>query len=180
MAMKEILTVIGDPIAHSLSPLIHQTIYDTEGIDAAYVPVKVSRGGLPAYLEAADTFCVKGFNATMPHKKDILPLLVELDPEVRRFGSANTLKRVKGGYKGYTTDGPGLKRSLEDEGIFFEGRRILVLGAGGVAPTVTVTAALAGADSALIRASISALMRRICSSWSACFLRPASAFCCWI
>ena len=150
MAMKEILGVIGDPIAHSLSPLIHQTIYDTEGIDAAYVPVKVSRGGLPEYLRAAETFDVKGFNATMPHKQDILPLLKELDPEAKHFGSANTLRKIEGGYKGYTTDGPGLKRALEEEGIFFEGRRILVLGAGGVTPTVTVTAALAGADAMTI------------------------------
>jgi len=150
MAMKEILAVIGDPIAHSLSPLIHQTIYNAEGINAAYVPVKVSRGGLSEYLAAAKTFDVKGFNATMPHKQDILPLLKEMDPEAKRFGSANTIKKIAGGYKGYTTDGSGLQRSLEEEGIFFKGRRILVLGAGGVTPTVTVTAALAGADSMTI------------------------------
>ncbi len=150
MVAPSLLAVIGDPIAHSLSPLIHQTIYEQEGIAAAYLPVRVARGGLPAFLQAAGTFDVKGFNATMPHKQVILPYLKGLDPEARRFGSANTLKRVEGGYMGYTTDGPGLKRALEEGGISFYGRRILVLGAGGVTPTVAVTAALAGAQAMTI------------------------------
>lgn len=150
MVISSLLAVIGDPIAHSLSPMIHQTIYQQEGIDAAYLPVRVERGGLPAFLQAADTFSVKGFNATMPHKQDVLPYLKALDPEAKRFGSANTLKRVEGGYMGYTTDGPGLKRALEEEGISFYGRRILIVGAGGVTPTVTVTAALAGAQTMTI------------------------------
>ncbi|MGI6200234.1 MAG: shikimate dehydrogenase family protein [Christensenellales bacterium] len=144
--VKTALGLIGDPVDHSLSPLIHHTLYAAEGREAVYLPIHVRRGELPTLLRAADMLSLAGFNATMPHKRDILPLLGSLDESAARFESANTMRRMPDGtYRGYTTDGPGLSRSLAEAGLGFRGRRVLILGAGGVSPTVALTACFEGA-----------------------------------
>ena len=86
------LAVIGDPIDHSLSPLVHSTILKNLGIDYEYEKVQVKKGELESFLEYAKEKKFDGFNLTMPHKVDILPYLWEIDEETERYGAVNTVK----------------------------------------------------------------------------------------
>ncbi|HIX42671.1 MAG TPA: shikimate dehydrogenase [Candidatus Kurthia intestinigallinarum] len=131
--MKKWYAVIGNPIEHSLSPLMHNTWMTVEERDAAYLPLHV----LPENLEQAFTgmkvLGISGFNITIPHKETILPLLDELDPLAKKMGAVNTVVRLENGqYKGYNTDGLGFVKSLEDAvGTQHKNKRLLIIGAGG-------------------------------------------------
>lgn len=131
--MKKWYAVIGNPIEHSLSPLMHNTWMTEEERDAAYLPLHV----LPENLEQAFTgmkvLGISGFNITIPHKETIIPLLDELDPLAKKMGAVNTVVRLENGqYKGYNTDGLGFVKSLEDAvGTQHKDKRVLVIGAGG-------------------------------------------------
>ncbi len=131
--MKKWYAVIGNPIEHSLSPLMHNTWMTVEERDAAYLPLHV----LPENLEQAFTgmkvLGISGFNITIPHKETILPLLDELDPLAKKMGAVNTVVRLENGqYKGYNTDGLGFVKSLEDAvGTQHKNKRVLIIGAGG-------------------------------------------------
>lgn len=131
--MKKWYAVIGNPIEHSLSPLMHNTWMTEEARDAAYLPLHV----LPENLEQAFTgmkiLGISGFNITIPHKETIIPLLDELDPLAKKMGAVNTVVRLEDGrYKGYNTDGLGFVKSLEDAvGTQHKDKRVLVIGAGG-------------------------------------------------
>lgn len=131
--MKKWYAVIGNPIEHSLSPLMHNTWMTVEERDAAYLPLHV----LPENLEQAFTgmkvLGISGFNITIPHKETILPLLDELDPLAKKMGAVNTVVRLENGqYKGYNTDGLGFVKSLEDAvGTQHKNNRLLIIGAGG-------------------------------------------------
>ena len=85
------LQVIGDPVLHSKSPLLHAAMLAELGLDVPYAPRVVRRGELPQYLARARENGVTGFNATMPHKEDLLPLLDGIDPAARAVGAVNTV-----------------------------------------------------------------------------------------
>ena len=131
--MKKWYAVIGNPIEHSLSPLMHNTWMTVEERDATYLPLHV----LPENLEQAFTgmkvLGISGFNITIPHKETVLPLLDELDPLAKKMGAVNTVVRLENGqYKGYNTDGLGFVKSLEDAvGTQHKNKRLLIIGAGG-------------------------------------------------
>ena len=141
-----LLGVIGDPIAHTLSPLLQNTLIREMGRDQLYLALRVPRGGLPDFLQAARTLNFQGFNLTMPHKVDILPLLDDMTPAARRAGSVNTVRLREGRLEGHSTDGAGFHASLRALGGDFPGRRVAILGAGGAARAIAVTAADAGAE----------------------------------
>ncbi len=140
-----LLAVIGDPIAHSLSPLLHNTMIAEVGGEDLYLAVRVPGGGLPAFLAAAETIGIEGFNLTMPHKEAIVPYLSRMTEEARRAGSVNTVRRRAGALEGHSTDGMGFRRALQDLGYDFPGQRVTILGAGGAARSVAMTAVDSGA-----------------------------------
>ena len=140
-----LLAVIGDPVAHSLSPLLHNTMIRELGRDDLYLAVPVKRGDLPAFLQAARTIGIGGFNLTMPHKEDVIPYLTDMTPEARRAGSVNSVRIRDGRLEGHSTDGMGFRRALQDLGWDFPGRIVTILGAGGAARAVAMTAADSGA-----------------------------------
>lgn len=129
------LEVIGDPVLHSLSPRIHGAMLRALGRDIPYTAHVVARGELPGYLAWAEENGVTGFNATMPHKEDLLPLLDGLDADAARFGAVNTVCRRGDKWIGCNTDGVGCLAALEDAGMW-PAERILILGAGGAARAV--------------------------------------------
>lgn len=140
------LCVIGDPVAHSKSPLIQNTMIKTLGLDYVYLCQPVPRGQCAQWLECAKFAGYAGFNATMPHKEELVPLLDELDEDARLIGAVNTVCIREGKTYGYNTDGEGFLRALADEGIQPAGKRVMVLGAGGAAKAVCLKLARAGAD----------------------------------
>lgn len=140
------LCVIGDPVLHSLSPALHNTMLQALGLNYIYLCQPVPRGKCAAWLESARLAGYAGFNATMPHKEELLPLMDELDEDARLIGAVNTVCLRDGRACGYNTDGEGFLRSLADEGIRPAGLRVLVLGAGGAAKAVCLKLAQAGAE----------------------------------
>ena len=140
------LAVIGDPIEHSLSPLIQQAMLDELGLNAAYERILVSAGSVAAWLPAAPDLNLAGFNATMPHKTDLVPLMDTLSEDARMYRSVNTVVIREGRFHGHNTDGAGFLRSLHEEGIQPEGRRVAVYGAGGAARAVVLKLAAEDAD----------------------------------
>lgn len=144
------LCVIGDPVLHSKSPLIQNTMISALGLDYIYLCHPVSREHLPAWLSAAKRMGYAGFNATMPHKEDLVPLMDELNEDAMRCGSVNTVCIKNDRLYGYSTDGKGFLQALADQGVAPEGKRVVLLGAGGAAKAVALTLAAAGVTSLMV------------------------------
>lgn len=130
--------LIGNPVEHTLSPLIHNTLSELLGKNLVYVPFLVQAEELENAVKGAYALGIEGLNVTVPHKERVLPYLKEVDGLAERIGAVNTLVRCDGGYKGYNTDMPGLYRAMAGDGVCVEGEQVLILGAGGVARAVAV------------------------------------------
>ena len=138
--------LIGNPVEHTLSPIIHNTLAEMFGHNLVYVPFPVETGRLGAAVEGAAALQLLGLNVTVPYKSEVIPFLQEVDPLAAAIGAVNTLVSINGGYKGYNTDMEGLYRAMETEGIRIDGEEILLLGAGGVSRAVAYLCAVKGAE----------------------------------
>jgi 3-dehydroquinate dehydratase/shikimate dehydrogenase len=140
----EVFGVIGDPVAHSLSPLIHNAAFRELGFNAVYVPFRVPRGELEPFLKGFDRFPVKGYSVTIPHKEAALVQAKYPDTASSIVGAANTLVRTPDGFAAFNTDYEAardsiLARMAAEPGTgsaMLDGRTVMVLGAGGVARAV--------------------------------------------
>lgn len=146
--------VIGDPIGHTLSPRIHNAVFAALGVREHYRGIHVPRGALGTFMQSLGTSGIKGFNVTMPHKRDIIPYLDEIDEEARLCGAVNTVVVRDGKSRGYNTDMDGLLASIRDCGHEMRGNRVLILGAGGAASAIARKAAMENA------AEVTVLARR--------------------
>lgn len=138
------LAVIGDPIAHSKSPQMHNPALRACGMDAQYIRVQVPAGGV---TRAFRLFAERGFvgvNVTIPHKFEALDAVDVLEPEARQLGAVNTVAIRDGKLHGFNSDGPGFLRSVKEAfGVEVRDLRVMILGAGGGAGrAVTVQCAL--------------------------------------
>ena len=147
--MKQ-LFVIGDPVAHSLSPLLHQAMIDQTGTAYRYDVRTIRPEELPAFVRWAKDGGCAGFNVTMPHKEAILPLLDEVDTTAASCGAVNTVCIREGRAIGHNTDGTGFLDSLAGQGFYPQGRTVLLLGAGGAAKAVGHALATAGAGRIIV------------------------------
>ena len=147
--MKQ-LFVIGDPVAHSLSLLLHQAMIDQTGAAYRYDVRTVRPEELPAFVRWAKDGGCAGFNVTMPHKEAILPLLDEVDTTAASCGAVNTVCIREGRAIGHNTDGTGFLDSLAGQGFYPQGRTVLLLGAGGAAKAVGHALAAAGAGRVIV------------------------------
>lgn len=128
--------LIGCPVEHTLSPIIHNTIAKDMGYNLVYVPFHVEKDQVEEAIKGAYALNIKGLNVTVPHKSAVIPFLKEIDPLAEKIGAVNTLVRVDGGYKGYNTDMTGLKRAMEKQNITIEDKDVILLGAGGASRAV--------------------------------------------
>lgn len=142
--------IIAYPVAHSLSPMMHNFYAEQMGIDFAYVPFQVPEDEVEAAVKGAYALNLAGLNVTVPHKQRVIPYLKELDPAAQAIGAVNTLVRIPGGYKGYNTDAPGLFRAMTEAGMRIEGADCLILGAGGAAKAAAFVLGSRGAASAVV------------------------------
>jgi len=141
--------VIGDPIGHSRSPLMHNAAFRALGIDADYTAIHVTREGLSDFLRSA-RMSLNGFNITVPHKNAVIPFLDGITPRAALAGSVNTVSVRDGKLFGDTTDGTGLERAvLEVFGLPLKGANVCILGCGGVVRALVFH--LADAECARIR-----------------------------
>ena len=141
--------VIGWPVEHSLSPAMHNAVYEELGLDWAYVPLAVEDEiGLRRVVAAIRSLPFVGFNITMPYKAAVLELCDEVATAARMAGAVNTVHCADGRLVGYNTDGRGLLEALEDgAGFSAEGKRVVLLGAGGAAGAAIVAFILGRAAS---------------------------------
>lgn len=128
--------LIGNPVEHTLSPLIHNTLAKKLSHNLVYVPFHVDEGKIQAAVEGAYALNLLGLNVTVPYKSQVMEGLIQIDELAEKIGAVNTLVRMEGGFKGYNTDMPGLYRAMSSEGIQIEGQEIILLGAGGAARAV--------------------------------------------
>jgi 3-dehydroquinate dehydratase/shikimate dehydrogenase len=129
-----IAAVIGDPIGHSKSPLIHNRALAAAGIDGVYVAFRVPPDALDAFVDAARAFGFRGLSVTIPHKEAVQKHVTRLDRSAATIGAVNTLVfEPDGSTAGYNTDEPGALDSIEAAAGSVRGRRAFVLGAGGAA-----------------------------------------------
>ena len=128
--------LIGNPVEHTMSPAIHNTLAERCGHNLVYVPFLVEEGKVSEAVKGAYALNILGMNVTVPYKSEVIESLVEVDELAAQIGAVNTLVRTEGGYKGYNTDMSGLHRAMASEGIRIEGEEIILLGAGGAARAV--------------------------------------------
>jgi len=139
--------VIGNPLAHTLSPAMHNAAYEVLGLDWVYVPLRVEdEAGLRRLLAAAPSLSLVGVNITMPYKQAVLDLCDQVAAAAHMAGAVNTIHCVEGRLVGYNTDGRGLLEALESEaGFSATGTEVVILGSGGAAGAAFVAFILAKA-----------------------------------
>lgn len=144
--------VIGDPIAQSLSPKLHNGLFEATGIDALYLPIEVKTADLGRLVQGFRVMNYGGFNITKPHKLEIIQYLDELDPLAQKIGAVNTVVNRDGKLIGYNTDGFGFIKSIEKKlaGKPKEALTILMLGCGGAVKSVAMALAEWGVKKVLI------------------------------
>lgn len=138
--MKKIYGVMGDPIAHSMSPDIHNDAFEKENIEAVYHHFHVTKEGLNDAVKGMKALGIEGFNITIPHKTSIIPFLDEVDELALAIGAVNTVVNKNGRFIGYNTDGKGFFKALCDEiSGDIKAKKTLVIGAGGAARAIYFT-----------------------------------------
>ena len=130
--------VIGDPIEHSLSPVFQNAALRKEGIDAVYLAARVEPGNLEHAVRGLSNLGCIGLNVTMPHKVPIVGFMDELDETAKSAGAVNTVKNFGGKLVGYNTDCAGVEEALLRAGLRENGKKAVVLGAGGAARAACV------------------------------------------
>ena len=129
--------LMANPVEHTLSPLIHNTVSEKLGVNMAYVPFKPEKEGLADAVKGAYALNILGLNVSVPYKSQVIESLKEIDPMAEAIGAVNTLVCIEGGYKGYNTDILGLKRAMQLEKVALKDKPVVILGAGGVSKAVT-------------------------------------------
>ncbi|GAH40910.1 unnamed protein product, partial [marine sediment metagenome] len=137
--------VIGDPIEHTMSPVMHNAAFRELGIDYLYLPFRVSKGESGKAVEGMRALNIRGLNVTIPHKVDIIPFLDKLDPLAEKIGAVNTIVNDNGVLTGYNTDATGFLQALLERGVEPKGKNTVVLGAGGASRAISFVLAERGA-----------------------------------
>jgi len=158
--------VIGFPVRHSLSPLLHNTAFAAMGLDWSYLAFEVPPGALDRAVAGAAALGLRGLSVTMPHKDAAARLATRRSRQVRRLGAANTLRFDEGAIVAESYDGDGLLDDLRDGGFDPAGRRCGVIGAGGAARAAVLALAEAGAHEVVV------VNRTVAAAWRAGALAP--------
>ena len=136
----DVYAVIGDPIAHSHSPLIHNAAFRALEMNAVYLPMRIRSEHLEAFLADAPRMGIRGLSITIPHKEAVAEKLMQVDRVIAGIGAANTLIFSPTGMVGYNTDSRAAIDSLEmrlpEQEDVLKGKTVLILGAGGAAKAV--------------------------------------------
>jgi shikimate dehydrogenase len=135
----KIVGVIGHPIKHSFSPMMHNYAFDKLELGYVYLPFDISTVGLQDSLKGMVALGIKGFNVTIPHKERIIEYLDELSDSAKIVGAVNTVVNDNGTLIGYNTDVNGIVNTLAEYKENINGKTVSVLGAGGAARSVIYT-----------------------------------------
>ncbi len=125
--------VVGSPLGHTLSPVMHNTAFEVTGLNSVYLAFETR--DLEGCMHAMRALCIRGMSVTLPFKSTVIPYLDELDPLAEDIGAVNTIVNDEGGLTGYNTDASGALKAIE-ESTSLSGRRCLLIGAGGAAHAI--------------------------------------------
>lgn len=148
----ELYGVVGYPLGHSLSPIMHNTAFQVSRLNAVYLAFETK--GIDDCLRGMKALGIKGLSVTLPFKSRVIPLLDDVDSQARRIGAVNTIVNDNGRLKGYNTDGIGILKSLEEEVIDLSNRKCLLIGAGGAARAIGFTLKERGTEVTVANRSI--------------------------
>jgi len=138
--------VIGDPIEHTMSPVMHNAAFKKLGIDYLYVPFRVRKEELEKAIAGMRALNIRGLNVTIPHKVEVISFLDKVDPLVEKIGAVNTIVNDGGVLTGYNTDATGFLQALLERGVEPKGKNTVILGAGGASRAISFILAERGAN----------------------------------
>lgn len=142
----KLVLLLGNPLGHTLSPAMHNRLFEKLDLDYLYLPVEVSAEDLETVFSGLKKMNVAGFNVTIPHKIAIMDKLDELDPLAKVIGAVNTICIKEGRSIGYNTDGEGFVKYLETTlNTSIENKKIFIIGCGGASRGISMTMASRGA-----------------------------------
>ena len=145
---KTILTgLFASPSNHSISPIIHNNAFKKLNLNYVYLAFEVDNNNLKSAIASIKTLNMRGVNLSMPNKKEVIKYLDNISKEAELSQSVNTIVNDNGILKGYSTDGDGFIKSLEEENIFIKDKNITILGIGGASISIISKAALYGVKS---------------------------------
>lgn len=145
-----VFTVIGYPVKHSFSPVIHNTMASITGRNFVYTAMEVQPDCVQGAIKGAYCLGIKGINVTVPHKVAVMDILCDIDKRARVIGAVNTLKYTEDGYVGYNTDVIGVGYAIKNTGYEIKDKTVLLLGAGGAANACAVMACDEGCKKLII------------------------------
>jgi shikimate dehydrogenase len=138
--------VIGDPIEHTMSPVMHNAAFAQLGLDYVYVPFHVKKEDLDRAIKGMRSLHIRGLNVTIPHKVAVIPLLDRIDPAAEKIGAVNTIVNDNGMLTGYNTDASGFLQALLEQKFEPKGKKAVILGAGGASRAISYILAQNGAN----------------------------------
>jgi shikimate dehydrogenase len=136
-----VYAVIGDPIAHSMSPVMQNAAFEAMNLDCFFLAFKVAPAEVENALLGVRGLGIRGLNVTMPHKNAVVTYLDEVDETAQFLGSVNTILNEGGKLRGFSTDGIGALRALKENGATLSGKKLVLLGGGGAARAIAFTLA---------------------------------------
>lgn len=142
--MTAVFGILGDPVEHSLSPIMHLASFEAMELDCDYHAFHVKPESLISAIYGAKALGIEGLNITIPHKEHAM-LAVDPDPLAAKIGAINTIA-LKDEIRGYNTDGYGALQALAESGVSVRGQKVLILGAGGAARAIAFTLHIEGAE----------------------------------
>lgn len=139
-----LVCLLGSPVAHSISPAMHNEAFAFHRLDYVYLAFDVAQERFDQVVDALTAMNVRGWNCTMPHKRRMYERADQLSLEAQLIGAVNTVVQEQGVLTGYNTDGKGYMAAVRDAGYDILGEKMTVLGSGGAAASIIVQAALDG------------------------------------
>jgi len=136
-----VCAIIGDPVEHSLSPVMHNAAFKELGLNLVYVAFTVTSTELKDAVLGAKSLGLRGLNVTMPHKNAVMSHLDAVDSTAKSIGAVNTVLNNQGKLIGYNTDGSGAMIAFQENGVDLEEKKLVLLGAGGAAKAIAYQAA---------------------------------------
>ena len=142
LGTTKIIGLVGNPVGHSISPVLHNTLAQKYNLDIVYVPFLVNEDCFEDAIKGLRALNVEGFNVTVPYKTKIMQYMDRNTESVFLMGAVNTVKNIKGKFYGYNTDGEGFNRAFKEETkTDFKNKKVAILGAGGSARSIGVIVA---------------------------------------
>ena len=161
----KLLGVIGHPVEHSLSPVMHNAAIAHLGLDYVYLPLAVKPENLQAAIQGFEAIGLTGFNITIPHKQAILPFLSSISPIARAVGAVNTVWRTDAGWAGTNTDFEGFLAPLLTHNHNWSQTVAVILGNGGAARAVVAGCAELGCAEIYVVGRNIQTVEEFCHSW---------------